>query len=114
MLAKVIDMNWKETIKKALKANDWILAQIIKSKTKDFVNPFRKMMYDSQLEMDEVLGTIDDIPFLKSAEQDNHIFVKECKRLQKWVNSIGNRQINQKTKMPSSQKPKRPNKQKTK
>ena len=84
-------MNLSLAIKRSLKTNDWILAQILKSKKKDFVNPFRKMMYDTQEEMDTVLGTLENIPFLDAAKQDHLNFVSGCKELIKRFKS--NKQI---------------------
>ncbi|MEP7323146.1 MAG: DUF4954 family protein [Saprospiraceae bacterium] len=80
---KQASLDWKLIIQKAVLMNDWILSQIIKSKSKDFVNPFRKMMYDTQEEMDSVLGTMDDIPFLNAARQDHLTFALESKQLLK-------------------------------
>jgi hypothetical protein len=64
-------INFSTGIQQALKTNDWILAQILRSKKKDFINPFRKMMYDTQEEMDTVLGTLENIPFLDAAKQES-------------------------------------------
>ncbi len=72
-------IDWSDCIQQAIKTSGWMVRQIIKSKEKDFINPFRKMMYDSQAEMDEVLGTLDSIPFLESANQDHLTFVKACR-----------------------------------
>jgi hypothetical protein len=80
-------IDWAGCIHQAIKTSGWMANQIVKSKEKDFINPFRRMMYNSQEEMDEVLGTLDSIPFLKTAHQDHLSFVKACRRRLKRIYS---------------------------
>lgn len=49
----------------AVKTNNWILQQIIDSRTKDYQNPFRQMVYDNKGEMDKVLGPLEENSFIK-------------------------------------------------
>lgn len=83
-LKKIND--WKVMLDEAWETNDWIYHQIIKSKQKDFVNPFRKMMYHSGEEMDAVLGRLEDIPFLKEAEIQHKKFILAINKLDKKLN----------------------------
>ena len=48
---------------------DWITKGIQSSRKKDYLNPFRKMVYDNQEEMDQVLGKLDDNSFIKNQEK---------------------------------------------
>ena len=42
----------------------WIREGILQSRTKDYANPFRKMAYGSQKEMEKVMGTLKDNAFV--------------------------------------------------
>ena len=44
----------------------WITRGILDSREKDYHNPFRRMVYDSQAEMDKVIGKPDENNFIKS------------------------------------------------
>jgi hypothetical protein len=46
----------------AIKA--WMSESIFTSRAKDYTNPFRKMMYSSQEEMDAVVGKLNDNTFI--------------------------------------------------
>jgi 23S rRNA maturation mini-RNase III len=48
------------------------------SRTKDYQNAFRKMVYNNETEMEEVIGKIDDNIFIQQQEQ-------ELKELARWV-----------------------------
>lgn len=46
-----------------------IVNRIIESREKDYTNPFRKMIYDSDDEMNKVLGSFDDNSFVQQQQQ---------------------------------------------
>jgi NDP-sugar pyrophosphorylase family protein len=50
----------------ALQTEWWIHQQIVASRTKDYQNPFREMVYDSKEEMEEVMGKLEDNPFIEA------------------------------------------------
>lgn len=75
----------KAILPHALETSKWIYQQIIRSKQKDFDNPFRRMMYRNQEEMDTVLGTLEDIPFLDEARKAHEKFVRDIRRLKKEI-----------------------------
>jgi hypothetical protein len=43
---------------------DWITKGIYSSRKKDYLNPFRKMVYENQAEMDQVIGKLEDNSFI--------------------------------------------------
>src|SRR5437764_1110300 len=43
---------------------EWMFKNIYNSRSKDFQNEFRKMIYDNEKEMEEVIGTLDDNSFI--------------------------------------------------
>lgn len=53
----------------AVKTREWMLEGIIQSRKKDYDNPFRKMVYYSQEEMDKVMGAFDDNSFVKQEQK---------------------------------------------
>lgn len=49
---------------------EWILSGIKLSRKKDYENEFRKMVYDSTLEMNNVLGSFEDNSFISMKQQE--------------------------------------------
>ncbi len=68
---------WRKWIEQSIEMQDQILAGTIKSRRQDFRDEFRKMMYQSDAEMVEVMGDPDDNAFIKFLEQET----EEYKRL---------------------------------
>jgi hypothetical protein len=48
---------------------EWISLGILSSRKKDYLNPFRRMVYENQSEMDQVVGKLDENSFIKSQEK---------------------------------------------
>lgn len=64
----------KGWIQEAVETQRYISAQIRKSREKDYINPFRKMTYDSQEEMDAVLGTLEGNSFIQMVQTETKHF----------------------------------------
>jgi hypothetical protein len=62
-------MAFKELLLQSSGTAEWITRGIFNSRKKDYLNPFRKMVYENQAEMDQVLGKLDDNSFI--INQDN-------------------------------------------
>ncbi|MDE1193196.1 MAG: DUF4954 family protein [Arachidicoccus sp.] len=81
----------KETLIKLINeliaTKESVVTDIAGSRKKDYTNPFRKMMYANQLEMDKVLGKFSDNSFIKQQQIDHKFFVEE---MQKLIGSIKN------------------------
>lgn len=56
-------------LKQSTVTAEWITQGIMSSRKKDYLNPFRKMVYANQSEMDQVIGKFDDNGFIKSQEK---------------------------------------------
>lgn len=54
----------KAILQKSVKTRAWMVEQIFASRAKDYSNPFRKMVYDSDAEMDKVTGKLSENPFI--------------------------------------------------
>lgn len=62
----------------------WISKGIYDSRAKDYSNPFRKMVYESEAEMEKVIGKLDDNSFLQiqfKELEEMKVFVTSAKRL---------------------------------
>lgn len=53
-----------------LATKEWMVKNIVESKAKDYKNPFRKMVYDSAEEMENVVGRIEDNPFINEQTKE--------------------------------------------
>jgi carbonic anhydrase/acetyltransferase-like protein (isoleucine patch superfamily) len=67
---KKINMaGFTDLLQKSVSTAEWISNGIFSSRKKDYLNPFRKMVYTSQAEMDQVIGKLDDNSFIKNQEK---------------------------------------------
>jgi Domain of unknown function (DUF4954) len=57
---------FEELLSQSVNTADWITSGILNSRKKDYVNPFRKMVYENQAEMDLVVGKLDDNSFINT------------------------------------------------
>ncbi|MGM1430937.1 DUF4954 family protein [Sphingobacterium lactis] len=64
---------WNELLDEALATKKWICEEIHNSRSKDYHNPFRLMVYESVEEMNEVVGRLEDNSFInqQTAEFEN-------------------------------------------
>jgi ClpP class serine protease len=59
---------------------------IYESRAKDYSNPFRKIVYENQKEMDAVVGKLQENSFIKLQEKELKDFTKEVAALRKKFN----------------------------
>ena len=52
-----------------LRIQKWMVDQIVVSRKKDYTNPYRKMMYENDHEMDAVVGKFSDNSFIKDQKK---------------------------------------------
>jgi len=53
------------------------------SRAKDFENPFKRMSFDTQGEMDAVMGTLEDNGFVKELAQQAQRFAEDVEKLRR-------------------------------
>ena len=53
--------------------------EIYKSRAKDYTNPFRKMIYETNEEMNAVVGRIEDNQFIQDQLAEVDSYTKNCK-----------------------------------
>jgi len=61
----------------------WMTKGIYGSRAKDYSNPFRKMVYDTNEEMNNVLGKLENNSFIQQEQQASEQFVAEVNALKK-------------------------------
>ncbi|HEY2348241.1 MAG TPA: DUF4954 family protein [Puia sp.] len=61
--------DFKELLLQSIRTSEWITRSIFNSRKKDYLNPFRRMVYENEAEMDQVLGKLEDNTFVKNREQ---------------------------------------------
>jgi hypothetical protein len=72
---------------KAVEITASITHRISESRKKDYTNPFRKMLYDSQAEMNDVLGEFDKNSFVKQQQKELEQFKKRVEKLKATIHS---------------------------
>ena len=88
-LLELLDMKSKDftatffysLLKETITVKEWMFEEIYNTRAKDYKNTFRKMVYDNEVEMLNVLGKIEDNSFIN--EQSNNL-----EMLKKNINSI--------------------------
>ena len=68
-------------LKAAMATNRWIEKQLIASRTKDYQNPFRKLVYENEKEMNEVMGRLADNPFIRQYKKQTLQFEQQASAL---------------------------------
>ncbi|MFZ1369976.1 MAG: DUF4954 domain-containing protein, partial [Ferruginibacter sp.] len=69
----------KQLLQQALDTKEWMCKGIFDSRAKDYSNPFRKMVYDTTEEMDNVLGRLEDNSFIQQQLADLEAMKKQVK-----------------------------------
>lgn len=72
---------FKKHLEKAITTKTWLSKGIYESRAKDYSNPYRKMVYENQLEMDAVIGKIEENQFIQQQYAELDQFKKEVARL---------------------------------
>jgi hypothetical protein len=68
-------------LKEAVATFEWINQGIIDSRKKDYENPFRKMVYEDEKEMDKVIGSLEDNGFIRFKQEELATFTRLVKKI---------------------------------
>ncbi|MFM8807036.1 MAG: DUF4954 family protein, partial [Sphingomonadales bacterium] len=68
-------------VREAMITNRWIEEQLVASRTKDYQNPFRKLVYENEQEMNEVMGRLSDNPFIAQYRTKTNLFEQRSMQL---------------------------------
>lgn len=69
----------KQLLQQALKTKAWMSKGIYDSRAKDYSNPFRKMVYDTNEEMNNVIGKLEDNGFIQQQMANLELMKKQVK-----------------------------------
>jgi hypothetical protein len=75
----------KQLLQQALGTKAWMCKGIYDSRAKDYSNPFRKMVYDNNREMNKVLGKLEDNSFIQQQFADLEAMKKQVKAVLKKI-----------------------------
>lgn len=64
-------------LQEAVATKEWMTRNIYKSRAKDYQSEFRKMVYDSEKEMDEVIGRLDENVFIQQQQEELEHFKEQ-------------------------------------
>ena len=59
-----------ELVRQTLEIKSWMVERIRSSRAKDYQNEFRKMVYDNDQEMEEVIGKLEENVFIRQQEEE--------------------------------------------
>jgi hypothetical protein len=70
-------------LQEAIEIKTWMFENIYESRAKDYESSFRKMVYDSEQEMNEVMGALDDNSFIRSQKEELESFRNRIQQINK-------------------------------
>jgi len=86
-LKKLSKSQLESWIQQMIATKTWMTKGIYESRAKDYKNPFRKMVYETNTEMDKVLGKLEDNSFINDQLVALKFFKKEMSLLLKKIES---------------------------
>lgn len=82
-LKNMTPQQFTDLLNQVVATKEWLTQGIHDSRAKDYNNPYRKMVYESIGEMNEVLGKLEDNSFIKQQVAEMKNFKKEIVSLKK-------------------------------
>lgn len=77
-----MDHAWlTDLLQQAVKTKSWMVEGIYTSRQKDYTNPFRSMVYESEAEMETVLGKLEDNSFISQEKENLKVFTTQVEEL---------------------------------
>ncbi len=73
--------SFKDLLLQAITTKEWMVKSIYESRAKDYNNEYRKMVYETNTEMNNVLGKLADNVFIKSQKEELKLFKKKVNDL---------------------------------
>ncbi len=83
-LKKITVVQFSQLLSEALATKEWMVKSVFDSRAKDYANPFRKMIYDSDEEMNNVVGSLDENSFIKRQTE-------ELKKIRQKIKTVQNK-----------------------
>jgi hypothetical protein len=82
-LKKITEDKLNEMLDKAVETKEMITKQIYQSRAKDYSNTYRKMVYDTEEEMNKVLGKLNDNNFICQQQEELKTFKGQIENVKK-------------------------------
>lgn len=90
-LSELYNIDWNkldatklnDLLNETLLTKTWITEQIFLSRKKDYINPYRKMVYDSDEEMEAVMGKLADNTFIQQQNKELKTFKNALQQIKK-------------------------------
>ncbi len=79
--AKFTKKLFLQLLQQAGATKEWMVSGIYESRAKDYSNPFRKMLYDTEKEMEKVTGALKDNSFIKEQQAAAKIYLEKINSL---------------------------------
>ncbi len=80
----------RQLLQDSIKTRQWMVDNIFQSREKDYTNPFRSMVYSNEEEMNKVVGSLDDNPFIQQEEAALGQYKRQVNKLLKSFTSAKN------------------------
>jgi hypothetical protein len=71
----------RQLLKQALTTRDWMTTGIYQSRAKDYSNSFRKMVYETEQELEKVIGKLKDNSFILQQQEELATFTNQVEEL---------------------------------
>ncbi|MGZ8558364.1 MAG: DUF4954 family protein [Chitinophagaceae bacterium] len=75
-----------ELLKQSVATKEWMVKGIYESRAKDYASPFRQMVYDTEQEMEKVIGKLKDNAFIQQQQEELVQFKKRVAAISKNFN----------------------------
>jgi hypothetical protein len=66
-----------QLLREAVATKDWMTRNIYESRAKDYQSEYRKMVYDTEKEMEKVIGKLKDNTFISQQQEELKLFKKQ-------------------------------------
>jgi hypothetical protein len=82
-IKKITETELAALLDSAVKTKEWMTQGIYDSRAKDYSNPYRKMVYESEEEMEAVTGKLEENSFIKYQQEQLKLFKKNVAAIKK-------------------------------
>lgn len=80
---KITKKTFANLLQQASNTREWMVKAIYHAREKDYQNPFRQMLYDTQKEMEKVIGKLSDNSFILQQEKELKEFREQIAEISK-------------------------------
>ena len=78
---KLNKQSFNSLLDQSIVTKKWMVKNIESSRQKDYANEFRKMVYDNEDEMKQVLGNVNENSFIKEQKKELLIFIEKVEQV---------------------------------